>query len=337
MSKDQRASPYYPFAKDPGETISDWGEVALIHEIRRILGPMTPPPPAGMGDDGAVLPPTPNGEREVVTTDGLVWGRHFDASISPERAGMKLVNRNLSDLAAMGARPAWMVLNLLPGPDCSKAWMQGFVGGLRRAAEAASCPLLGGDIAEGQGQSFAAFITAGGWATRPLERTGARIGDTLWVTGSLGGSLAGRHADFVPRLEEGQWLARHPEVRSCIDLTDGLAKDLPALLPAGAAAALDTERFPFAPEAGTVPGGAPDPLSAAFLDGEDYELLFTLDGTFPVDRLLSEWPFTRSAPLRLLGVIVEAPSGMATPFLDAEGSALSIATEGGYRHLRTPG
>lgn len=326
-----------PFTANPDDSIADWGELRLIDEIRIALGDANPPPPHGIGDDAAVLEPPPSHTREVVTTDGLVWGRHFDERTSPGQAAAKLVNRNLSDIAAMGAQPSWMVFNLLAGPDLSKTWLQSFATGLRQACLAGKCSLVGGDIAEAAPGTFSGFITAGGVATRPLLRTGARTGDTIWVTGWLGGSLAGSHATFTPRLEQGLWLASQPGVRSCIDLSDGLAKDLPTLLPPGGAAALNTSDIPLSPEAGHTPGGAEDPLQAAFLDGEDYELLFTVDANTIPREFASRWPFADNPPLHHLGTIIDQPGDTRARLLDATTRApLDIAADGGYRHLRRP-
>ena len=155
--------------------------------------------------------------------------------------------------------------------------------------------VVGGDVAEAPGV-LAASLTLLGAATGPrvVTRTGAKSGDWIYVTGELGNSLAtGHHHAFTPRLNEGAWLARRPDVRSMMDLSDGLAKDLAALTPAGAAAKLDFNRLPLR-KGSTV--------RAALTDGEDYELVFTLAARADRAALESGWRrrFPR-VPLTCLG------------------------------------
>jgi len=326
-----------PFSDTPGDTISDWGEVRLIREIRKILGPVSPSTPYGIGDDCAIIPPVPENGQAVVTTDALVWKRHFDESVSPAEAGAKLVKRNLSDLAAMGAKASWMTLNLLAGPDLSKSWVREFISGIKKTGEDYSALLVGGDIAQTEKRSFAGVITAGGWSQRPLCRSGATPGDTLWVTGTLGGSLKGKHLHFSPRIEEGLWLSRNHRIKSCIDVTDGLAKDLPALLPKRTAASLDMDKIPCSREVAKPPSprGSSSPLRHAFYDGEDYELLFTLDGDCPETKLIEEWEQAFTTRLTRIGRIVPAQDGMTHPFVNAsDGAPIPFQPAGGYQHLQ---
>lgn len=320
-----------PFTKLSSEQITDWGEVRLIQQIKETLGSVSPPAPEGMGDDAAVLPPRNPPTSTVITTDGLVWNQHFDDSVAPARAGAKLVKRNLSDLAAMGATPGWMVLNLLLGPNVSKEWILQFTSGIRDACQEYGASLVGGDIAQSDPGSLAGFITAGGSCHRPLLRTGSQPGDSLWVTGVLGGSLQGHHLSFQPRLREGSWLSRRQEVHSCIDVTDGLGKDLPAILPPGAQASLYPERIPIAPAVST--HGDPA-LKQAFNDGEDYELLFTLAKTVKTETFLQDW--TRQfpeTPLSHIGFIQSAVS--PDPFLThLEGKPFPVQPGEGFQHLK---
>jgi thiamine-monophosphate kinase len=255
------------FTSRRSESIASLGERRLIAAIRRWLGSASPPAPFGIGDDCAVLPRM--GGRLLLTVDPVVYGRHFDDSVPPAAVGAKLLKRNLSDLAAMGGRPAAAVVALALDPRVRIDWLEAFHRGLAACARRFHVPLVGGDVAQADG-TLVASLTLLGMAAGPriLTRTGARLGDSIYVTGSLGGSRAsGRHYSFSPRLQEGAWLAQRREVRAMMDLTDGLAKDLPSLEPPLAEAAV----LPAA-----IPRNRGASLAGAMGDGEDYELMFVL-------------------------------------------------------------
>lgn len=323
-----------PFTQEKAQSIADWGEVRLIREIAEALGAANPEPPAGIGDDAAVLRPAPDGASPVVTTDALVWARHFDVSVSPGLAGAKLVKRNLSDLAAIGATPDWMTLNLLLAGNVSKKWILGFVSGIRKACLRYRSRLVGGDLAQTGEDTFSSVITAGGSTPFPLLRSGARRGDSLWVTGSLGDSLArGKHLDFEPRLEEGRWLAGKRLPSACIDVTDGLSKDLPTLLPTGTAASLLPDGLPVSPSLKNLPSH--QCLEHAFLDGEDYELLFALPKAKSVEEFRDQWKREfPETPISHFGWIVEKETDAL--FIDqTDGRPFPIQPGGGYQHLNS--
>ncbi len=269
----------HPFSDQRAETIAQLGEGALLGRIREWLGSAAPEPPYGMGDDTAVLPlgTVPGSARQLITVDGLVLGRHFDASATPEQAGAKLMKRNLSDIAAMGGTPGSAVCALQCGANLRLDWLERFTRGMAAECARYGVALCGGDLSEGAPGSFSGFVTLMGWADKPVLRTAARVGDRVCVTGRLGGSIRGWHLDFVPRLAEGRWLAALPEIGAMIDLTDGIAKDLPALLPPKTVALLNPEAIPLSEAAHAVAAESDQPpLAHALSDGEDYELLFTL-------------------------------------------------------------
>src|SRR2546430_3954555 len=222
-----------PFSQRPQETVFALGEEKLIADIRRWLGRVSPPPPRGIGDDCAILPASPR--AQVITVDPVIYQRHFDDDIPAAYVGAKLLKRNLSDLAAMGARPTAAVVALTLDPAVRTAWLEQFYRGLSRCAHRYGVEIVGGDIAQANG-SLAASLTLLGEAVgkRVVTRTGGRKGDWIYVTGRLGGSRLGWHYRFSPRLAEGAWLAAQNEVRAMMDLSDGLAKDLYALTPRGA-------------------------------------------------------------------------------------------------------
>ena len=307
-----------PFTTNLSQAVSAYGERRLITEIRRWLGPASPPAPFGIGDDCAVLPASPG--QQLITVDPVIFGRHFDASVPPRAVGAKLLKRNLSDLAAMGGRPTAAVLALTLDRRVSRRWLEEFYRGLADSARRYRVPIVGGDIAQADGV-IAASLTLLGSAAGPrvLTRTGARIGDWIYVTGSLGGSLTtGRHFRFSPRLAEGAWLARQPEVRAMMDLSDGLAKDLHALTPPGAVPALEAEQLP--KHRGVS-------VKAALTDGEDYELLFALKQS--ADRSAFARAWHRRFPLvRVTNIGRFARTGSVSA------QALSLADYHGYEHLR---
>ncbi|MBA4261329.1 MAG: thiamine-phosphate kinase [Comamonadaceae bacterium] len=247
----------------------------------------------GVGDDCALLQPTP-GHQLAVSTDMLVEGRHFLADVGPEALGHKALAVNLSDLAAMGARPLGFTLALsLPRAD--DAWLAGFARGLFALADAHACPLVGGDTTRGP---LNLCITVFGEVTpsRALRRDAARVGDDLYVSGRTGearlalewllgtpwaraavgtmlpSDLRARLERPMPRLALGRALAG--VAHAALDLSDGLAGDLGHILRAsGVGAELHLAALPLAPALAALPEA--ERQTCLLGGGDDYELLFT--------------------------------------------------------------
>ncbi|HVS54224.1 MAG TPA: thiamine-phosphate kinase [Opitutaceae bacterium] len=307
-----------PFATRLSDSVARLGEEKLIAAIRRWLGTASPPAPAGIGDDCAVLPISRR--RQLVTVDPVIFGRHFDAAVPPRAVGEKLLKRNLSDIAAMGGRPTAAVVALTLDRRVRLAWLEQFYRGLAACARRQGVAIVGGDVAQAGGV-LAASLTLLGEATtrRFVTRRGARIGDWIFVTGVLGRSLAsGHHHRFTPRLAEGAWLARQPAVRAMMDVSDGLAKDLRALTPRGAFPALDRTALPCRAGAG---------LRAALTDGEDYELVFALARA--ADRAAFARRWRRAFPRTRLTCI-----GRFVPRGAPRAGAVALGDFHGYEHLR---
>jgi thiamine-monophosphate kinase len=285
-------------AAHSNNTLGSIGEEQLIREIRRWLGPACPPSPAGIGDDCAVLPAI-NG-KALITVDPVIRGKHFDHATPPARVAAKLLRRNLSDIAAMGGIPKHAVVALAAPADTSIKWIRTFYRALGREAVRFGVSIVGGDCTETD-TTLGAFLTLTGAAPkRPLLRTGGRAGDRIYVTGTLGGSLLGRHLRFVPRLEEGQWLARQSAVRAAIDLSDGLGKDLPCLLPENCAASIDSRRLPVSAGAREIASQTGrDPIDHVINDGEDYELLFIVAAA--AGKIEQKWKRRFSTRLTCIG------------------------------------
>jgi thiamine-monophosphate kinase len=297
--------------------VSSAGEDALIRSIRRWLGRSSPPSPAGIGDDCAVLA-APRG-RELLTVDPVIHGIHFDDRVPPRAAGAKLLKRNLSDIAAMGGRPRAAVVALALDGGVSIRWLEEFYRGLAGESRRWGVPIVGGDVARLRGSFVATLALVGEARGRVLTRGGSREGDWIYVTGALGRSLpTGHHLLFRPRLAEGAWLARRKGVRAMIDVSDGLAKDLAALTPRGAAPAV---------VAAALPRRAGATVREALCDGEDYELAFSVA---PVaGRASLERAWRRAFPRTRLTCIGRFVRSGAVP-----SGAIALGKFRGYEHLR---
>ena len=307
----------HPFTHRRAETVAALGETGLIAGIRRWLGAASPRAPYGIGDDCAVLP-TARG-KQLITVDSVIFGVHFDEAVTPRAAGAKLLKRNLSDIAAMGGTPRAAVVALALDPRVKTKWLEEFYRGLAAVSREYRTPIVGGDVARLDGAAMASLTLVGEAPARVITRSGARAGDWIFVTGRLGGSLAsGHHWKFTPRLVEGAWLAGRPEVRAMMDVSDGLGKDLIALTPPGAEAALDAAALPCRPGSD---------LAAALGDGEDYELLVAVAGHTKPAAFLKTWrrAFSRTR-LSCIGRFVKLsrrPEG-----------TLDLNSYRGYEHLR---
>ena len=313
---------HFPFTETPENSVSALGEINLIARIREAFQKISPPAPRGIGDDCAVLPAVPERfsaeasagtpPQRLVTTDSVIFSKHFDETVSPENAGAKLIRRNVSDIAAMGGVPADAVLALVMSGDVSAAWFERFLNGIALACVECGVELSGGDVASAPGENFfSSTLALTGFSENPLLRTGAREGDFLYATGTLGGSILKKHFDFRPRIAEGRFLASFAPktVRACIDVTDGLLKDHAALLPAGTHAEFDFEAIPISEDAHALGGNL---IQRAFCDGEDYELLIVVAGT-QTDFFEKTW--RENFPQTRISRIAKIVSGNENPEL----------------------
>ncbi|WP_088331812.1 thiamine-phosphate kinase [Lacimicrobium sp. SS2-24] len=245
----------------------------------------------GIGDDAAVLS-VPAGQSLVVTTDTLLSGVHFPVNTPGRAVANKAVSVNLSDLAAMGAEPAWLSLSLSM-PEIDKEWLNGFSLGLQELTEYYSVQLIGGDTVKGP---LSVTITAQGFVpeNQALTRGGAKPGDWIYVTGNLGDGglaldmlqgrmdVAPRHKNYLsnrlncptPRVLAGTMLRR--VASACIDISDGLVQDLRHILNASqVSATIQVDQLPLsqAMQESVVNDQA---IRYALTAGDDYELLFTV-------------------------------------------------------------
>jgi thiamine-monophosphate kinase len=298
----------------------------------------------GIGDDAAVLA-IPSGQQLVVTTDILVSGVHFSPETDPLALGHKSLAVNLSDLAAMGAEPAWFTLDLAM-PSANEAWLARFCKGLYTLAQRHSVQLVGGDTSRGP---LTIAVTACGFVPdgQALTRRGARPGDRIYVTGTLGdaglalqhhsGALSLSDADLAvvqerldwpqPRLAEG--LQLRGIASACIDISDGLVADLGHIVEAsGTGARITLERVPVSDVYAARLSGIGWDIALA--TGDDYELCFTV----PPERLpmLERLPEGVRAHFVPIGEITD---GHGLTILDKSGNEYRSGFRG-YNHFPVP-
>ncbi|MFT4176582.1 MAG: thiamine-phosphate kinase [Luteolibacter sp.] len=283
-------------------TLRDIGEDALIDRLVRLV-PLAPGQ-AGPGDDCAVVASGNPGMLQLLKTDALVENIHFLPDTPARQVGWKAIARVISDFAAMGGTPGHFLVTLALPPDLEIAWVEELYRGMGECLRTCDATLAGGETSSVPAGSAIVISIAATGTVEPSHltlRSTARPGDAILVTGALGGSLAGKHLTFTPRLREAAWLVRHFRPTSMMDLSDGLAKDLPRLAKASNAGFfLDPEKIPRSPGS---------TLQQALGDGEDFELLFTL-AEESVPQLLTAWTTEFSdVPLSVIGKITAPGEG----------------------------
>ena len=256
-------------------TLSDIGEDELVSRLIETL-PNDRTVLTGPGDDCAVVQ-RPNG-NVLMKVDAVVEGVHFLRTAKPELIGRKALARAISDIAAMGGLPKYAMVTLVLPQDLEVAFVQQMYAGMTALAEEFGVSIVGGETT--RGPHIMISVTLTGEVVRRVMRTGAEAGDVLFVTGLLGGSIQGRHYTFQPRVKEAQWLVHHLPPTAMMDLSDGLAKDLPRLAKACALDYVVQENY--------LPCTAGCTPEQAWADGEDYELLFTVPPA-KAEGMLEAW------------------------------------------------
>jgi len=267
------------------------GERRVVSLIRRRFGAKRADVLIGIGDDAALVK-TPG--KLLLTTDVLVEDEDFRRHGHPPRLlGRKALNVNLSDIAAMGGRPLHALVGLAVPGDVEASWLRQFMGGFRAAARESGVALVGGDLS--QGEKIMIAVTVTGQAECPVRRCGARPGDAIFVSGTLGDAAGGLRLlekgghrgvvkavqplidaflDPAPRLALGRLLARRKLATAMIDVSDGLSVDLAHICEeSGVGAEVEERRIPISAALAHM---ALDPLDMALDGGEDFELLFTV-------------------------------------------------------------
>ncbi len=242
-------------------------EFSFIDKLKKLFAGIGDETILGIGDDCAVVPVSAD-ESFVVTTDMLVEGVHFlEGGISPRELGGKSLAVNLSDVAAMGARPVASFLSVALPADKRGGWAEEFARGYSDMSARFDVKPAGGDTTSSKGGVAINVTVVGRAPNKNLKyRSGARVGDVVAVTGFLGISAAANFInEIVPQVAEGAWLGERQEVGAMMDLSDGLAGDLVHILRAsGVGAEVELTKIPTS-----------HPLELALAGGEDYKLLLT--------------------------------------------------------------
>jgi len=282
--------------------------------------------PIGIGDDMAQIA-LERGASVLITTDMLLDGTHFDLQTATlEQVGYKSMAASLSDCAAMATLPLAAVVAVALPHGWGGRQLQELHAGVVSAADKYRCPLVGGDITswkeEGRLAVCVAMLSKPG-DKPPVRRNGAKVGDVIGVTGSLGGSGRRKHLEFEPRVHEALKIVQIADLHALMDVSDGLSTDLNRICgQSGVGALVEAAAVPISEDARA---GA-DPLGAALNEGEDFELLFTLSPD-QWDRLQRRWD--EPVPITALGRITDT----GRMELKMPEGQIRDLRPGGYEHL----
>lgn len=324
-------------------------EDSLIQVFRSRYSASSPLIKKGIGDDAAVIRPAKAAEDWVITSDMLVEEIDFRREwTTPRQLGRKSLAVNLSDLAAMGAKPMFFTVALAVTPDISKRWILDFHDGLTEKGLAHGARLVGGDLS-GSKKSIVISVTAIGESIdrKIVYRSGGKPGDLIYVTGSLGRSAAGlkllqqneklgryrkmaleAHRNPEPRCAAGLWLAQSGCVHCMMDLSDGISVDLPRLCAASRVGAeIWVQNIPLFQESAL---WGFDPAELALHGGEDYELLFAVPAS-RVSFLEKNYP----SALPALTCIGKLTSNTGKVWLSGPSNRKKLLVRHGWDHFNS--
>ena len=304
------------------------GEDNLIRRLKRLV-PGRADVVAGIGDDCAVVR---TGRRDpydlLLKSDPVIEGVHFLPEAKGTDIGHKALGRVLSDLAAMGGEPLWILVDLVAPPTASVAHIEAVYKGMARLARRYGAAIVGGDTSSGKVLEVHVFAVGRVPRGKAILRSGAHPGEALYVTGALGGSGLGHHLRFEPRLNEGQWLREAAGVTAMMDISDGLATDVRRLAAAsGTGAVLDLGRIPVAGAVRRIKDQR-SALEHALADGEDFELLFTVQSR-KARSFEAAWSKAFRMPCTRIGEMTAKPGQVES----REGQECNPLTLHGYEHF----
>ena len=280
--------------------LCDLGEDALIARILKDF-PGGGTLRVGPGDDCAVVDPG-RGPLRLLKTDAIVEGVHFLAETDAEKVGWKAIARVISDFAAMGGKPEHLLVTVAVDADRQVIWMDRLYRGIRKCLAKHGGLLAGGETSRLPQHGAVISVAGEGSVARKnlVLRSGGKPGDLVVVTGRLGGSIRGKHLTFTPRLAEAAWLVEHLRPTAMMDLSDGLAKDLPRLAAASSCGFELAEKLPANPGC---------TREQALGDGEDYELLLTVpEQRWKAAALTWKQAFPK-LPLSVIGQLTQPGKG----------------------------
>ncbi|PIU42116.1 MAG: thiamine-phosphate kinase [Candidatus Omnitrophica bacterium CG07_land_8_20_14_0_80_42_15] len=262
--------------------LSDIGEFGLIKEIAKLVhtGKNVI---KGIGDDAAVIKYKKDSYL-LATTDMLIEGVHFKLSqASPYLIGRKAIAVNISDIAAMGGIPKYAVVALGMSSALKVSFAKELYKGMEELGKKFGVIIVGGDTNSSGRLIISVSLIGEVEKNHVVFRNGAKIGDSIFVTGSLGGTYTSkRHLEFTPRLREARYLVSNFRINSMIDISDGLASDLTQIAEASGVGAYVEEKL--------IPINKKCNIANALFDGEDFELLFTISEN-RVKALVKKWPY----------------------------------------------
>jgi len=310
------------------QTLQDIGELRAVQRICKSL-PMRDDVLKGAGDDCAVVRSAGSDYDWLLTSDPLIQDVHFTKETPGRSVGHKALGRVLSDIAAMGGEPLWCLIDVVALPETPVAWLDELYQGISDLALRYDVAVVGGDMARGPVNEVHVFEVGRVPKGKAVLRSGAGPGHELFVTGSLGGALTGKHLCFEPRLAEGRWLSEQQWASAMIDLSDGLASDLRHLTDQShTGAELVLGAIPLS-KAALDTADKCSALDHALRDGEDYELLFVVPQQKAPD-FLAAWRRTFELACTRIGVMTET-RGMIE-CIDEKGKRTQLR-ESGYDHF----
>ena len=305
--------------------IKDIGEINLIKRLSKGIR-LDKSVIRGAGDDTAVINWT-KGKYLLFTSDMLIEDTHFKRGLTPFCAtpfqiGWKTLGRNISDIAAMGGTPRYALVSIGLNPRSPVSLADGIYKGLKALADRFGVNIVGGDTA--RSDKLVIDISLIGEVERKnlVTRGGAKKGDVILVTGSIGGSIKGKHLNFIPRVEEARRLVKNFRINSMIDISDGLELDLWRILDASKAGArIYQNAIPLSKDAGS--------FARAMTEGEDFELLFTMT-VGEARRFFRTKLADMKTPVTLIGEILHRKYGYK--LIKPDGSIMTLGPKG-YLHF----